>query len=70
MKHPILFVCTVLTCIAGYVFGVDGLLLALASVAVGGVLALVITLCLIGAGANRDAARVTDAEIHEGEVGL
>jgi len=70
MRHPYILVSTVLTACAAYYLGLTGLLLAVAAALVCGMLALVLGLCVVAAGADRDAARAIDSELHEGEAGL
>ena len=70
MKHAVLFVGTVLIGIAAYYFGLGGLLAGIAAALVCGLLAAVLALMLIAAGASQSEARRVAQEQHESEVGL
>lgn len=67
MKHPWLVVGVVLVSLAAWQAGLAWVIVALAAVAVGGMLALTIGLCVVAADADDDMARTIDGELHESE---
>ena len=65
MRHPVLFVLTVLACATAWMLGTGWFLLLVALAVVCGLLTLTLGLCLVAAGAEDDYARSLDTDLHE-----